>query len=96
MNTKTRNRRLVGHIWRCGDDECECIQPVIDEVWEQRCEIAGAVVWEGRTERVWEGTWMAEPSRFDLDELRDELTGACERHKLERDGWDSDRWEREL
>ena len=107
MNPDVRDRRLIGYIWDCGDSDCECRQPVIDEVWlvkvcyyesksPQDEPLEEVVVWEERRERFWEGTWMAEPASWDMEVLRDELTGACERHNMERDGWNSDRWEREL
>jgi len=102
-----RDRRLVGFLRDCGDADCSCIQPVILETWLQRVSYfrepsrageapAEVFEWEPRTEEFWLGTWMAEPASWDLEFLRDELTGAAERHNMERDSFDGARWEREL
>lgn len=107
MPRDIRDRRLVGYIWHCTDQECLCSQAVIDEIWEVRTrhllaprregeEPLEIERWEARTERVWEGTFYGDPASFDWDEMRDELTGACERHDMEKDTFEPDRWEREL
>lgn len=96
-NSDVRDRRLVGFLWDCGDPACDCRQPLIVERWLQLHHLPNGVEeWDDREERVWEGTWFAEPASWDFEEMRDELTDACERHNMERDSWDSDRWEREL
>lgn len=90
------NRRLLGSLWRCGLDDCLCTQPVIDEEWwEIEDNLLPLRKSLYRTERVWEGTFVSDPSPMVLGDLAEELAEACRRHNMEEDpSWGE--WSREI
>ena len=70
--------RTVAHIWWCGDDECDCIQPVIERITPNR---EAGYPWI-RRETIWAGTFVSRGSYWtdgpDDDALEKELQAACQ------------------
>ena len=86
---ETVTRILRGFIWRCGDPDCFCLEPRIDEV-------ATNAVGEETSTPVWHGTFISDASSFDEEYAREELAAAAARHDLEPDGFDPNVYEREI
>lgn len=81
-------RRLVARLWRCVDDDCNCVQPMIREEWG---------LGDGfNSEIVWEGEFYSDPSPMELQFAYEELEGAAYKHNLERDDWSGTEWSREI
>ena len=57
----------VGFLMWCGDLECDCWVPVINEVRD------------GQAKEIWRGTFLEKPSEIQKEELREELRRECER-----------------
>lgn len=55
--------RIEAYIWYCGDEICDCTQPVIEKI-EPNLKVG--FPWVMRT-RLWEGTFYSQPS---FDERR--------------------------
>lgn len=47
---------VVAEIWDCGDEECDCIQPVINRATPNRTAGYPWIKWE----RLWEGTFVTQ------------------------------------
>lgn len=57
------------YIWYCGDEICDCYQPVIEEVSPNR---KAGHPWVKRR-RVWEGTFFSRPHLEEHKEMAEEL-----------------------
>lgn len=59
---------IILHIWWCGDDECNCSQPlvelVIDNPSDNRCV---------KRTKLWEGTFTSDPDADEMDKLLNEM-----------------------
>lgn len=81
-------RRLIGRLWDCGDPDCACVQPVIEE------EVTSGTGFT--SERLWEGDFFSDPSPSELEFAHDQLAEAAARHGLEPDGFETNVYERIL
>lgn len=68
--------KLVARLWWCGDEVCDCYQPMIERM---RPNLAAGYPWITR-ERVWEGTFDSGGEH--LDRLRAELRQAAVIHGI--------------
>ncbi len=71
--------RVTGYVWYCGDDVCDCTQPVIERLSPN---MGAGFPWIHR-DRLWEGTFC---SGADGQETRDqnaELAEACARFGIQ-------------
>jgi len=82
-------RRLVGFLWRCGNPQCNCVQPVIQE---HTINSDGELV----KEEFWEGDFMPDPGSTGEQYLLNELAEQCYRHKMEEDPFEPGVWERDI
>lgn len=76
---------VVAHIWFCGDEECACYQPRVEQVspnreagypWMRR-----ETLWEG-TFVTTEGTWGGWPDGIDFGALVSELKQAAQEYPV--------------
>lgn len=70
--------KIEAYIWWCGDEECDCNQSVIEEVSKKR--VRGLFVHPRK--RLWEGTFISQPSAQEMDQLNLELKEECEKRKI--------------
>lgn len=101
----TKDRRLVGFL-KTSDDDSFCYEPRIEERWMEPVsefiynpETKGydeITAYEERTELVWGGTFTTDPSSWEIEDLKGELAGQCEKLGLEEDVFSPGTWEREL
>lgn len=99
-----RDRRLIAFLAPCGDPGCGCCQPQLEERWLEPTTIEQwnpktrvgrmVTVWEERSELIWKGTFLSDPSPSELEMLREELREVAAKHDLEEDRPGSDVWER--
>ena len=83
MIDKTREERiaewettyLIGSMWCCDDEACNCHQPIIELVTPNRKEGFPYT----KRDRVWEGTSKSDPDYSELCSLWWELREACYR-----------------
>lgn len=52
--------RTLGHVWRCGDDDCNCWQAQVSDIYTNRV-LKAAFCFKG----VWEGGYYSSDSRLD-------------------------------
>ena len=71
---------VVAYVWYCGDEECACYQPVIQQVSPNR---EAGYPWV-RREALWSGTWVTTagiwgewPDGVTYDSLVEELKQAA-------------------
>jgi hypothetical protein len=89
-----RAPRLQAYIWWCGDDDCDCVQPVVDRVEPSPTDRR---FWK-RT-NIWEGTFVSrggnwgDPEMPTKEDLEAELHEACERFQIP---WDQERLDKGL
>lgn len=72
--------KIVGEMWSCEDDYCDCHQPQIDRITPNR---EAGFPWIKR-ERLWTGTFKTDG---EMDGLWEELKAACAEHGLTWVAW---------
>lgn len=53
---RKNGKAIVGSLWECGDEYCNCKQPIIEEVTEHQN--FPFTYWQ--TKRLWEGTYITD------------------------------------
>lgn len=71
--------RVVATMWHCGDDVCDCWQPVVQRYEPNR---RAGYPWL-KTTRLWEGTFHSEPDDEERAEMWDELKAATVDYRVE-------------
>lgn len=69
--------RRVAYIWWCGDDHCDCHQPVIEDLFENKI-VHGVVILP-----VWKGTFIGEPTTLEMQSLEEELRVAVAKNNAD-------------
>lgn len=73
------------------------MEPVSEFVYNPETKVYDEVTaYEERTELVWGGTFTTDPSSWEIEDLKGELAGQCEKLGLTVDPFENDRYEREL
>jgi len=67
-------------MWYCGDEVCECSQPVVEQ-YTYRSDYLGRRKLIDR-KRLWEGTFRAGADAGESEAQRRELVAECERRGL--------------
>jgi hypothetical protein len=71
--------RTRAYLWSCGDDECDCYQPVVERLYRNRLSSLAGAVW---SVRVWEGSFHSQPDADEMATMRAELAAAIEYFRL--------------
>ena len=76
---------LVAHTWWCGDEECDCTQPLIERV-APNLSFGYPLT---RRERLWEGDFVSEADPQERAAQESQLMAAAESYgiKLNDRGW---------
>ena len=67
----------IAYIWWCGDDWCDCTQPVVENVQPN---LKGGIPGVVTRERVWSGTFHSAASAEESKKQRHELEIAAKEH----------------
>jgi len=79
-------RRLIARLWHCGKTCCGfCTQVVLEEQ-----------IGDQEADRIHGGTFLSDPSSWELEMLREELAELAHGHQLEPDDLDPDAWSRTI
>ena len=57
--------KLVGYVWWCGDEECDCTEPIIAWQYTERASNGMRVY---RKEAIWTGTFISRGFGLDPDD----------------------------
>lgn len=63
--------KIIGQMWYCGDDICDCHQPEIIE------NMPHPTLRNGIWKTIWSGNFKSEPDSVELKEQWDELIEKC-------------------
>lgn len=75
-----RRSYLYAHIWWCGDEVCDCTQPVIERFAPNPLD---SRFW--KQERLWEGTFHTQATLEEASEQVRELEAAAKQYGIELD-----------
>jgi len=73
--------RLIAFMWFCGDHECDCWQPMIEQVVGEYGDIDNLP----KVTRIWEGPFHSFPYQEEWDEMVSALQEACKRLEIPLD-----------
>jgi hypothetical protein len=71
---------LEAYIWFCGDDECDCTQPVVERI-DPNPQAPGFI----KRTLLWEGTFCCQAGRTERAAQVRELRAAARRHGINLD-----------
>lgn len=72
--------RTVGHMWWCGDEECDCTQPKVERLTPN---LVAGYPWIHR-EVLWRGTFCTGATPQEREAQEQELAAALERYGATR------------
>lgn len=80
MTRMTYPTEIKAFMWYCGDEFCECSQPVIEKFTWRSDELGRRKLI--KRERLWEGTFHSEAELEEREEQHRELAAECARRSI--------------